>query len=80
MTKNSREDIKKIFKGVVALSVGFTVNQLIKANTPVTKTHQKVYVFIAAYVLADLVANKASAAAGRSFDRIASNYDKTFKN
>jgi uncharacterized membrane-anchored protein YhcB (DUF1043 family) len=71
----NREHFKKIASLVVGITVGFTVNQLIKGNVPVTKTHQKVEVFLAAYVLADMVAEKAIDHADRTFDRLAKSYD-----
>lgn len=56
---NARLAIKKIARLIVTTCVGFTVSNVLTANTNVNKTHQKVEVLVGSMVVGSMVADQA---------------------
>jgi len=61
---------KQITKIVVGNSVAFTTANIITANTHITKTHHKVYVYVAAFTLGWMVSEKAEEFTDMKIDEI----------
>jgi hypothetical protein len=78
--KMTKTDLtKKIVKFVVSSSIGFTVTAALKNNTPVTKTHHKVQVLVAAYVIGRMVSEKAEVWTEAKIDSIIETWDRNKK-
>lgn len=58
---------RKVIVSAVTISVGYTIDQMIKKNAPTTKLHQKVMVAVGAFVIADMIASRASAYFGKHY-------------